>query len=183
MVSAKSIIGSAGEHYAMSELLQQGFIAALAPEGVPNIDILVSAYDGSKQFAVQVKTRSVRVAKNPSWQLQAKHEEITEANLLYFFVDLGCRPEERPSLFIVPSKKVATAISKSHKQWLSGKKKNGETRKDTSMRAIRDDYSSVWAGSPLPDDLQLGWLEAHRNAWSHCEDLVRKDAASAVGEQ
>ena len=42
MVSATTLTGAAGEHFVMSELLRRGFIAALAPAGVPNCDIVVT---------------------------------------------------------------------------------------------------------------------------------------------
>lgn len=42
MVAASTVLGAAGEHYVMSVLLRHGFIAALAPVGVPNTDIIVS---------------------------------------------------------------------------------------------------------------------------------------------
>src|SRR3546814_5267743 len=42
MVSATSLTGAAGEHFVMSELLRRGMIAALAPAGVPNCDIVVT---------------------------------------------------------------------------------------------------------------------------------------------
>jgi hypothetical protein len=34
-VSPSSLLGAAGEHYVMSQLLRRGFIAALARVGVP----------------------------------------------------------------------------------------------------------------------------------------------------
>ena len=40
----------------MSELLRRGYIAALAPEGVPNIDILVTDVKGARLCSIQVKT-------------------------------------------------------------------------------------------------------------------------------
>ena len=35
MASQTNLIGVAGEHYVLYELLRQGYIAALAPTGVP----------------------------------------------------------------------------------------------------------------------------------------------------
>src|SRR3546814_17866078 len=57
MVSATSLTGAAGEHFVMSELLRRGMIAALAPAGVPNCDIVVTDDIGERLCAVQVKTR------------------------------------------------------------------------------------------------------------------------------
>jgi hypothetical protein len=49
--------GVAGEHYVTYRLLRRGLIAALAPTGVPNADIIVTDDIGDKVCAVQVKTR------------------------------------------------------------------------------------------------------------------------------
>ena len=57
MVSATTLTGAAGEHFVMSELLRRGMIAALAPTGVPNCDIVVTDDIGARLCAVQVKTR------------------------------------------------------------------------------------------------------------------------------
>lgn len=42
----------------MSQLLRRGLIAALAPAGVPNCDIIVTDDVGERLCAVQVKTRN-----------------------------------------------------------------------------------------------------------------------------
>jgi hypothetical protein len=38
MPSQSTLLGAAGEHYVMAELLRRGYVAALAPQGVPNAD-------------------------------------------------------------------------------------------------------------------------------------------------
>jgi hypothetical protein len=42
MPSQSTLLGAAGEHYVLCQLLRRGYIAALAPIGVPNADILVT---------------------------------------------------------------------------------------------------------------------------------------------
>jgi hypothetical protein len=42
MSNDSTLLGAAGEYYVMAELLRRGFIAALAPQGVPNSDIVVT---------------------------------------------------------------------------------------------------------------------------------------------
>jgi hypothetical protein len=42
MPSETSLTGPAGQHYVMYELLRRSYIAALAPTGVPNTDIVVT---------------------------------------------------------------------------------------------------------------------------------------------
>ena len=51
------IVGAAGEYHVLSQLLRRGWIAALAPDGTPNMDILVTDENSDKLCAIQVKTR------------------------------------------------------------------------------------------------------------------------------
>ena len=67
-----SLIGAAGEHYVMSQLLLRGGLAALTPRGAPDADILVASSDGSIQAEIQVKARSGRSGKG--WPMSEKHE-------------------------------------------------------------------------------------------------------------
>ena len=53
MPSQSTLLGAAGEHYVMSELLRRGYIAALAPQGVPNADIVVTDVEGSRLCSIQ----------------------------------------------------------------------------------------------------------------------------------
>ena len=53
-----SLLGAAGEHHVMCQLLRRGKLAALAPAGMPFADILVSDDRGSALSAVQVKSRT-----------------------------------------------------------------------------------------------------------------------------
>ncbi len=48
-----TILDATAEHYAMCQLLWRGMIAALAPAGVPNADIIVSNREGGQLAAVQ----------------------------------------------------------------------------------------------------------------------------------
>jgi hypothetical protein len=41
----------------MAELLRRGYIASLAPAGVPNADIVVTDVEGGRLCSIQVKTR------------------------------------------------------------------------------------------------------------------------------
>ena len=43
MPSNSTLLGAAGEHYVLSQLLRRGYIAALAPIGLPNADIVVTS--------------------------------------------------------------------------------------------------------------------------------------------
>ena len=60
----------------MSELLRRGLIAALAPPGVPNCDIVVTDAIGQRLCAVQVKTRN-NAGRDRGWHMSKKHESLT----------------------------------------------------------------------------------------------------------
>jgi hypothetical protein len=54
VTSNSTILGAAAEHYVMCQLLRRNMIAALAPAGVPDADIIVSDRVGSTLAAIQV---------------------------------------------------------------------------------------------------------------------------------
>ncbi len=54
MVAVSTVLGAAGEHYVMCQLLRRGLIAALTPVGVPNCDIVVTDDIGDRLCAVQM---------------------------------------------------------------------------------------------------------------------------------
>jgi hypothetical protein len=57
ITSNATILGAAAEHYVMCQLLRRNMIAALAPSGVPDMDIIVSDRLGSSLAAIQFKAR------------------------------------------------------------------------------------------------------------------------------
>ncbi|PWT80401.1 MAG: hypothetical protein C5B58_11715 [Acidobacteria bacterium] len=92
--------GAAGEHYVLCQLIRHGYVAAQAPEGVAKMDIIVSSQDGSRLFAVQVKTRNAK-GTDGGWHMKEKHEEVFEG-LFYCFVDLGPSPETPIKCYVIP---------------------------------------------------------------------------------
>jgi hypothetical protein len=88
VISNSTVLGAAGEHYVMCQLLRRGLIAALAPVGVPNTDIVVTDDIGDRMCAVQVKTR-VEKGSDGGWHMSVKHESVQSDTLFYAFVDFG----------------------------------------------------------------------------------------------
>jgi hypothetical protein len=80
-----TILGAAGEHYVMCQLLRRNMIAALAPAGVPNSDIVVTDKLGDRLCAVQVKVRR-DLGSDGGWHMGQKHETLISPNLFYCFV-------------------------------------------------------------------------------------------------
>jgi len=159
MVSATSLTGAAGEHFVMSELLRRGMIAALAPAGVPNCDIVVTDDIGDRLCAVQVKTRLGKGADR-GWHMRKKHEELTSPSLFYCFVDFGAGLDARPCTYIVPSSVVATCLSENHRVWLAKPGAKGQAHNDSDVRRFLPDYSKVGIGK-----YSDGWLGQYREAW------------------
>lgn len=113
MVSASTLTGAAGEHFVMSQLLRRGYIAALAPAGVPNCDIVVTNDIGDRLCAVQVKTRN-NLGTDGGWHMRKKHEKLESPTLFYCFVDLGDGSDNRPMTWVVPAPIVASTLSACH---------------------------------------------------------------------
>ena len=75
MASASTLLGAAGEYYVMSQLLRRGFIAALAPVGVPNADIIVTDDLGDRLCAIQVKSRR-DIGADGGWHMRPARDVL-----------------------------------------------------------------------------------------------------------
>lgn len=159
-MSPSSLLGAAGEHYVMSQLLRRGLIAALAPVGVPTADIVVTDDIGDRACAIQVKTRR-ELGSDGGWHMKAKHEGIRGASLFYVFLSFPNDIGELPNAFVVPSAVVAEVLCVSHQTWLARPGRRGQPHKDGEMRRFLPDYSHLG----LADDYGPTWLERYRDAW------------------
>jgi len=156
----------------MSELLRRGFVAALAPHGVPNADIVVTDIEGSRLCSIQVKTRR-DLGSDGGWHMKAKHEDIRGERLFYCFVDFGKTPKDSPIVHVLPSVRVADALKASHSKWLATPGKKGQPHKDGSMRRLLPDYTNVF-GIDGDTRYAKGWLDNYRDAW----DLLQLEPTS-----
>lgn len=163
MASQTSLTGAAGEHFVMFQLLSRGFIGALAPEGVPNMDIMVTSIDGQQLSSIQVKSRWAKGADG-GWHMGKKHEAIIGDRLFYCFVDLGEEFGCSPKTYIVPSTVVAEAVRLSHETWLNTPGLRERKRNDSNVRRFLPDYSKFFRDQPNP--YPLGWLDEYAEAWS-----------------
>jgi hypothetical protein len=68
MASETSLLGASGEHFIMCELLHRGYIAALASQGVPNTDIVVTDLNGHRLCTIQVKSKALSTRLNEKIQ-------------------------------------------------------------------------------------------------------------------
>lgn len=164
MVAASTVLGAAGEHYVMCQLLRRGLIAALAPVGVPNTDIVVTDDLGDRLCAIQVKTR-LEKGSDGGWHMGAKHERISSELLFYAFVDFGRSLTDPPRCFIVPSKIVASVVHRSHEIWLSTPGRNGAPHKDSDFRHFLPDYDKM----NIHFGCGAGWLDSYLENWAQIE--------------
>ena len=166
MTSSTSLTGAAGEHFVMSEWLRRDLIAALAPAGVPNCDIVVTDDIGDRLCAVQVKTRRGKGADG-GWHMSRKHEALTGTKLIYCFVDFAMGTPSPPFTYVVPAPVVSATLAKAHTAWLGQPGAKGQQRNDSDFRRFLPDYAHLGMAEHT-----LGWLEPYLNAW----DLLKRSA-------
>ena len=170
------ILGAAGEHYVMAELLRRDIVAAKAPEGVPNFDIVITDLEGKRLAALQVKTRRDFKGGDRGWHMKRKHETLSVDQMFYIFVDLGRDLKSQVTFYILPARIVAHACSTSHKIWLDIPNARGAQHKDSDMRRLLPHYElpnyARKAGFiPPPYAAEFykthshGWMECYKNAW------------------
>lgn len=164
-----TLVGTAGEHYVLSQLLRRGWIAAPAPDGAPNMDILITDENSKKLCAIQVKTRR-DIGSDKGWHMRRKHETMIADDLFYVFVDVGKRPSDRTVSYVLPSKVVANSIRRCHQVWLATPGRNGRPHKDSDVRRLVPDNSHIRPitaqGKAVIDQYRSGWLDQYRENWS-----------------
>ena len=152
----------------MSRLLSRGYIAALAPQGVPNFDIVVTSVDGTQLCAFQVKTRWEK-GGDRGWHMQEKHEHLSSPSIFYGFVDLGKLGDNSPTVHVIPSSLVAKLVKESHGCWLSKLGPKGKTRNDSSFRRLLPDFQKLMGAEC---DYRLGWMDEYKENWDQVKNLA-----------
>lgn len=124
--------GVAGEYFVAAELSRRGYTAAITLRNTRGTDLLVTKLEAQRSATVQVKCAQRKAAE---WLLDKSDEVSKGANHFYVFVALNGL--EFPAYYIVSGNVVAESCASHHQAWLRGKKKDGQERKDTSMRVFR----------------------------------------------
>lgn len=125
--------GNAGEYFVAGELERHGFTVAVPMSNVKDFDILAIDLETYEQFAIQVKTTSL---KHKKWALTKKSEELVGDNIIYFFVTLN--ELDPPEYHIIPSKMLAETIKQSYQERLNTPGKKGQAHNDTNIRNFTD---------------------------------------------
>jgi hypothetical protein len=122
-----SLTGAAGEHFVAYKLSLMGYPVGLTRGGSPTVDIMVGDLKGNETISIQVKTSSYawrdfkRKPENNHWEwdVGAKALKIGSKSLFYAFVDLqGGDLKILPSIFIVPSSDVKSALGEGWSRYM-----------------------------------------------------------------
>ncbi|HRH93668.1 MAG TPA: hypothetical protein PKV72_04025 [Candidatus Peribacteria bacterium] len=128
-----TLVGNAGEHYVMAELLKRGVIAALASRNAPAFDIL--ATKGNIDVRLRVKTKS---EDYDIWQWNT-HKDGTIFRLLNnerdftVLVNLAMKSENL-RFYIVPSIQLDKCLKADHAAWLAKRGKKGQKHSEANRK-------------------------------------------------
>lgn len=156
-----NLIGNAGEHFVMAELLRHDIVAALAPRNAPGIDILADS--GKYTYRIRVKTKSHEAE---SWVWMAKWEE-PEATIFP-----GLNGESRnykddlialvdvpkagpPTIHLLSTTVVDRFLKKNHQEYLDTPGRGGRRHQPSRMRRLEtgEDLEKLSRESPV------GWQD------------------------
>ena len=174
-----NLIGAAGEYHVLCQLLLHGYIAALAPRGVPNTDIVVSDLHSKRLFSVQVKARQNKGADG-GWHMSAKHERLVSPTLFYAFVDFGDVGISPPRTWVLSSALVAHVVAEMHRAYIAIPGAKGQQRRDTKFRRLTPDYALWVPGAPYG----AGWMDRFHVPWPMLgapPEIQTKNVLSANG--
>ncbi|WMI70072.1 hypothetical protein [Mangrovimonas sp. YM274] len=132
----KQLVGVAGEYFVAAELSRRGYLAAITLRNSDGVDILTSNIDGSKSFAIQVKTTQDK----KKWVLNKKIEDEVTKDKYFVFVTLYSDPSKYPDYIIIKGSDLGKFIKEGHQNWLKNPGKKGQQRKDTSIREFNPSY-------------------------------------------
>lgn len=128
-----SLIGNAGEHYVMAELLKRGIIAALAPRNAPSFDILATKHNHT--VTIRVKTKS---AEYREWQWMMKKDGAIFRNLstdgdFSVLVDLA-RETKNMKFYVVPTHKLDGWLKATFDKWANALGRNDRPHDKTTRK-------------------------------------------------
>lgn len=162
---SKNSVSLAGEFAVLSQLVLRGYDANMTLGHTKNVDILVSDPVNDKMYKVEVKTsfaskpsRSKLFGYTLNWMMMEKHENVSDQNLYYCFVNI----EKQTNIFrffIVPSVVVAEYVKVQHKFWLDHSSNLSIKEKEIPMRQFRIglDSGGYQIPTPLAKDYENKW--------------------------
>jgi len=154
-----TLIGNAGEHYVMAELLKRGIIAALAPRNAPAFDILATnPGEIEKIVSIRVKTKSEQY---DVWQYMEKKDGTIFRYLQKTgdFTILVHLAEDVINMryFIVPTKVINNLLKQDFEEWLRTPGKGGRmhskdnkkrnlpyTKHEKELKGYENNWDGLW---------------------------------------
>jgi len=131
-----TLIGNAGEHLVMAELLKRGIIAALAPRNSPAFDILATNH--KKTVNIRVKTKSGEI---DAWQWSIKKNGkvfnyLKKEDDFSVLVDLTSDIKDT-DFFIIPTYEIDKWMTDDFNNWVHTPGKKGQQRNpDNKKRTL-----------------------------------------------
>jgi len=171
-----SVIGAAGEHLVLSNLLRLNFVAGQAPYNTKDYDLVVLNKNGTSSSPIQVKT-----ALNKDGWVMKKKDETPIKNLIFCFVYLEIN-SSKTEIYIIDSKTVSEVLRFSHKIWLKVPGLKGRKHNDNNMRVLSRN-NAVIVGKVKnfeeylnTDEIEFlanyseGWLNKYKDGWNLIEN-------------
>lgn len=134
------LIGDAGEHFVVAELLRRGWLAALAPRNSTAFDVLASRGDRTIKVRCKTKTGAAReVAKDSGgwvWNQKPDGAIFRELGGVDDFVALVALDDSGPPRYwIAATRTIHRLLQERHAAWLARPGKKGPHR-DGPMRRL-----------------------------------------------
>ncbi|MSR86641.1 hypothetical protein EXS70_00490 [Candidatus Peribacteria bacterium] len=151
-----TLVGNAGEHYVMAELLKRGVIAALTPRNATAFDIL--ATKNGKDVRLRVKTKS---EDYDIWQWNA-HKDGSIFRLLDkgrdFTILVNLAAEiQKLHFYVVPTKMLSSWLTSEHELWLKTPGKDGRKHSDKNKKRHLDDKKHSTLIAPYLNNWDSLW--------------------------
>lgn len=150
------LIGNAGEHYVMAELLKRRKLAALAPRNAPAFDILATNSD--KTVKIRVKTKS---EEYDIWQWSTSKEkpifrDIHDKDDYTVLVNLAL-DIKNVRYYIIPTKTLNEWLWRDFNEWVNTpgakgqqrspdnpKKNLSEKKSEAELKSYENNWDSLW---------------------------------------
>ena len=159
-----TMIGNAGEFYAMAELTRRGWVAGLTPRNSRAFDIL--AIKNNKSINIRIKTKTAK-SNIFRWNAKRNKEIFLEKTVEDYcvLVDLPDREADAPVYYIVPTLVIEKWIVSDFETWLRTPGKGGRPHSpDNKIRLfyVDDDQTQLGHGYSIR-------LKAYLNDWNRLE--------------
>ncbi len=163
----KNFIGEAGEYFVAYKLSRRGLYVGLTLGNMPNIDLLLSSNNGLKSISIQIKTsqRAYRKKRYGSegyeWDANKNVIGRSSVDFWYVFVDFKGEYEEKPDVYIIPSKWVSEFVLPDFTRYMYFLPKEAadltRNRWDFLEKVLNGEKETINWASKWDDNLLVRW--------------------------